>query len=456
MTHSIPPRISELPSFSLPSYCTIELTHRIPLITVEHHEQQLATVSVVSHYGAAYDTVWGETNCMVHLLNKGTRHNGITYNAQDIAERIDSTGGSISLSCSFDSISIQLSILPEFLSTGLDVLCEILQYPSFPADELERLRQQMLVEIEQANNDPAYLASIAFTQGIFHNEPYGHPVIGTLTTLQLLNQDTCTTAYQRSIHPSCMFAVAAGNVCTERLKDELNARLCFADAPIASPILPQTQQSAKPSPTVVLIEKAHAVQTALRIGFRTIHRSHPDYIALKFLNTILGGSFISRLNYKLREEKGYTYGVHSIIDARKYASVLTIQTHVSNDVVDCAVHDILSEIERLRVEPVTDEELETTRHYMIGTFLLRTETPSQVASLLSTLHLYGLSDTYYTEYIDELASITKERLFEVQQRHLLTDTIVIAASGNIELLESKLRNFGTIRIVDTHGTLLPS
>jgi predicted Zn-dependent peptidase len=111
----------------------------------------------------------------------------------------------------------------------------------------------------------------------------------------------------------------------------------------------------------------------------------------------------------------------------------------------------LREIERLRTEPVTDDELETTRKYMIGSFALRTETPTQVVSLLSTLELYGLPKDYHSRYLAELAAMTKDRLFEVQQRRFSTESVVIAASGNVEHLRQKLRNFGAVSVVDVNG-----
>lgn len=459
-----PPIITTSPTFTLATHQEITLANGITLIAVEDASQPLLTMSIVSKSGAANDDVWGETNFMTSLMNKGTAKNTVAGNeersAQDIAEEIDFTGGSLSVSCVFDSLSAHLSMLSEFSETGLDLLGDIVQYPSFPEEEIERIRQQTIVEIEQANNDAAYLASIAFTQGMFSGEPYGHPVVGTLETVAALSQDDCKRAYTRSIKPENLFIAAAGNFQTQALATALESRLTFAgdshhqqstkhiqSSPLSSPFT-------QPETKVMLIEKPDAAQTAIRVGFRTANRTDADFVAMQFLNTIFGGSFISRLNHNLREEKGYTYGVHSSIDARQHSSVLTVSSHVGSEIVDSAISEIVREMERLRTEPITDDELETTRKYMIGNFALRTETPTQVVSLLSTLELYHLPKDYHARYLSELSSMTKDRLFEVQQRRFDVKGLVIAASGNVEHLRGKLSGFGNVSVVHTNGRII--
>lgn len=457
---SKPPIIQTPATLPLPAHKEITLAHGVTLIAVEDTSQPILTMSIVSRSGAADEDVWGETNFMASLMNKGTKSDGRQRDAQTLAEEIDFTGGSLSVSCVFDSLSAHLSILSDFTDTGLDLLTDVVNNPSFPPEEIERTRQQTLVEIEQANNDAAYLSSIAFTQGMFRGEKYGHPVVGTLETVAGLQQADCKRAYSRSLNAENLFIAAAGNVNAEELAEKITkhgVRSRETSQPYSStsskhsPDVPATQQR---ETKVVLIEKPDAAQTSLRMGFRTANRGEADFIPMQFLNTIFGGSFISRLNHNLREEKGYTYGIQSSIDARKHSSVLTISSHVGSETVDSAVSEILREMERLRTEPITDDELETTRNYMIGSFALRTETPTQVVSMLSTLELYGLPKDYHTRYLAELAAMTKERLFEVQQRRFSTEGVVIAASGNIEHLQQKLRNFGAVSVVTPSGVIL--
>lgn len=460
---SKPPISSHPTNLRLPDFHETTLENGIKLITVEDDAQPLLTMSIVSRNGAAEETVWGETNFMTTLMNKGTR----SRSAQQLADEIDFTGGSLSASCVFDSLSASLSILSDFTDTGLELLADMTLHPTFPQEEIERVRQQTLVEIDQANNDAGYLSSIALTQGLYSGQKYGHPVIGTQSIVKTLGQEHCTTAYQRSFQPNDIFIAAAGKFRTDELRDQINKYFGKKDSHWSvatghssgnsiTASSPMTKQPLTNDQTtkIILIEKPDAAQTSLRVGFSTAGRHDADFIPMQVINTIFGGSFISRLNHNLREEKGYTYGVHSSLDARKYASALTVGTHVGSDVVDSAVHEIIREIELLRTHPVSDEELETTRKYMIGSFALRTETPTQVVSMASTLELYGLPKEYHSTYLSRLATMTKDELFDVQQQRFSTNNLVIAAAGNVEFLRTKLQQFGSVSVVSAEGTLL--
>jgi zinc protease len=448
------PPITSIPTaLHLPEFHETHLANGIKLITVEDDTQPLLTMSIVSREGAAEDETWGETNFMTTLMNKGTTKR----NAQEIAEEIDFTGGSMSASCVFDSLSASLSILSDFTATGLELLADMTLQPAFPQEELERVRQQTLVEIDQANNDAGYLSSVALTQGLYKGEKYGHPVIGTQAIMQTLGREHCHAAYQRSFQPDRVFIAAAGKFRTEDLRSQLDVHFGKWQGKYESEgrrdetFNSNNKTSKHQAPKVMLIEKPDAAQTSLRVGFPTAGRHDADFIPMQVLNTIFGGSFISRLNNNLREEKGYTYGVNSGIDARKYASALAVGTHVGSDVVDSATSEILREMERLRTEPVSDDELETTRKYMIGSFALRTETPTQVVSLVSTLELYGLPKDYYSTYLQRLANISKDELFAVQQKRFTTDNLVIAAAGDVEFLRARLQQFGAVSVVNASG-----
>ncbi|TAE25391.1 MAG: insulinase family protein [Candidatus Kapaibacterium sp.] len=450
---SMPPIAAPPTTLRLPDFYETSLQNGIKLITVEDDAQPLLTMSIVSRNGAAEDEIWGETNFMTSLMNKGTTKR----NAQTLADEIDFTGGSLSASCVFDSLSSSLSVLSDFTEQGLELLADMTLRPSFPGEEIERVRQQTLVEIDQANNDAGYLSSIALTQGLFKGQKYGHPVIGTQDIVRGLGQSHCRTAYERSFQPKDVFIAAAGKFRTDELRDRLNTHFAEWTSHAPSPIPNEQQPDEQLSPVsaqatkIMLIEKPDAAQTSLRVGFLTAGRHDVDFIPMQMLNTIFGGSFISRLNHNLREEKGYTYGVHSSVDSRKYASSLTVGTHVGSEVVENAVSEILREIELLRTEPVSDEELETTRKYIIGSFALRTETPTQVVSLASTLELYGLPKDYHAGYLARLATISKEELFAVQQRRFSTQNLVIAAAGTVEFLREKLQQFGAVSVVDANG-----
>lgn len=488
--HTLPPHTGVPPRFTLPKHQKHTLSNGMKLIAFAEPSQPLVSLNVVFRQGAAADTVWGAANMMTSLLTKGTErpaeyshaHNNattagkpLTRSAQEIADAIDSTGGSLSVSNGFDSTTGSINVLSAYVPEAMELLTDVLRFPAMASGELERLRQQIIVEVQQYLSDAGYLAAVAFTQGMLRGTPYGHPIIGTPDSVQSLTRRDCLDMYAVLMRPEQAFIAAAGDIDTPALIDMLEHS--FADwqqsdwqqpsQPSANNINTSSTPSsthqhkalkpAAPSlPKVMLIHKPDAAQTSLRLGFSTIHRQHEDYIAMQFLNTIIGGSFISRLNRNLREEKGYTYGIHSALDTYKHASLWMCRSHVGSDVVRDAVLEILNELERFHQQPIADEELELTRKYLLGSFALRTETPAQVIALASALEMFELPDDYYERYFAEVASMTKERLFEVQQRHwnAYEHGLVIAASGDCDYLRAALSDFGAVSIVNTNSEIV--
>jgi zinc protease len=432
------------------------------VVLVEDRSQPLVSMSLVFKQGAAAETVWGAANLATSLLTKGTRSVTRSRSAQELADDIDFTGGSLGASAGFDSTSVNLSVLSAFLPKGLELLGDVVFHPAFAPEELERLRAQTLVEVQQYLSDAGYLAAVAFTQGMFLGTPYGHPVIGTVGSVQVLTREDCVSVYSTVARPEHAFIAAAGDVDAEEFTAQMETLFGSwhsSDAATAAGAPSSSQQQRSQSggsatPKVILIEKPDAAQTALRVGFPTAHRTDEDFIAMQFLNTILGGSFISRLNHNLREQKGYTYGIHSGIDAYKSLSVWTCRSHVGSEVAGAAVSEIVRELETMLRQPISDDELETTRNYVLGSFALRTETPTQVVSMLSALEIFGLPDDYYERYFAEVAAMTKERLFEVQQRRFAAEGLVIAASGNVEQLQAQLGSFGSVHVVNAASEIV--
>ncbi len=457
MAHSNPPRIDTPIAFVFPEYKHRTLSGGMKIIAVEDRTQPLVSINLALKQGAALEKVWGAANFASSLLTKGT----MSRSAQDIADAIDFTGGSLNASSGFDSASMSISILSQFLPNGLELLADVLLHPAFAEDEIERLRQQTLVEIQQYLSDAGYLAAIAFTQGMFRGTPYGHPTIGTTDTVQRMSRQDCEDIYHLLVRPDQAFIAAAGDFDTDELVQTLEGVLGHWSASTGekssiSATHEQITNNREAMHKVMLIEKPDAAQTALRLGFQTVGRENEDFIAMQFLNTILGGSFISRLNHNLREEKGYTYGIHSGIDTYKQATIWAAKTHVGSEVAGDAVREILREIDRMATEPISDDELETTRKYLLGSFALRTETPQQVVSLVSALEMFNLPDDYYQRYFAEVAAMTKEHLFTVQQRRFAAQNLVIAASGSVEHLRSQLGELGAASVVSMNGEILSS
>ncbi len=443
---SQPPVIPVPREFLFPEYSRSTLASGIPIILVEDHTQPLLSIHLVFRKGAEAEQISGLANFTSQMLTRGTS----SRSARQIADEMDFLGGSLYASSSWDTTTVSLTVLTKFAVAGLNVFADVVRNASFPDEEIERYRLQALSYLQQNYSDPNYLASVALRTGLYGEHTYGHALTGTTESIGTIKRQDCLAWYNDVFTPGNAFIVATGNVSLDQLKQMLDA--AFEGWTTAKS---EKEHIGSPAPvkgrSIVISEKAEAAQTVLLVGFFAPSVPDADYPAMQFLNTLLGSVFISRLNANLREEKGYTYGVNSYIDVRQHSSALVIGTSVGRDVTLPAVKEILGELQRIASEPITDEELDLTKKYMLGSFALRTATPYQVIGLLSSLELFDLPEEYYGQYYQTLASMTKEQLLDVQKRRFSSENLVIAASGDTVYLQDILGELGPVTVVSAEG-----
>ncbi len=444
-----PPLQSAPTQFLLPDYQQFFLSNGIKVLFFEDRSQPILSISPVFRQGglvaAHYGLSQGIQSFTAGMITKGTASPRTERTAQDIADAMDYMGGTLAATSGWDSSAISLTILAQYAEEGLQLAGDSLFAPAFSHNEIERLRSQSIVGIQHNLEDAGYLATSALARGLYEKHPYSTSLYGTLNSMEHLSADECHRYHRAVFAPQHCFIACAGNITQEDIRTLLERYFGSWEAStdsIIEPILPTIASSG-----VYAIAKASAVQTTLRIGISAPHRKDQDFIAMRILNTILGGMFTSRLNSKLREEKGYTYGIHSSVDPRRLGSTLVIGTSVGNDVTAPAVRDILAELDRMASEPVNEEELALAKNYMLGSFALATETPNQIISLASGREIYGLHERYYHEYFERIATMTIDELFAVQQRWIRRDSMIIGASGDVDIIQQAFNDILPVHIL---------
>lgn len=201
-----------------------------------------------------------------------------------------------------------------------------------------------------------------------------------------------------------------------------------------------------PGPRVVVVDRPGAAQTELRLGHASVPRAHPDVSALTFLNVLLGGKFTSRINLNLRERHGFTYGAASRFSGRLGPGPFVVSAAVATESTGAAVREVLSELRRIRDEPVTREEMDETRSYILGVFPYTVQGIGDVARRLADLAVYGLPDDYYDRYLRAIAMLSREALLEVARRHLDPDRLAIVAVGPADRLRPQLEDLGEVAV----------
>jgi zinc protease len=321
--------------------------------------------------------------------------------------------------------------------------------PTFPAPEVERLRDERLNDLLQAQADPRRRAEQAFAATIYANAaPYHRPSGGIHETVERLTPEILRRAYERTLDPGRATFVVAGDLgglailpIAERLFGHWNA------AAGGQGVLGPVVDTPAGRPVVHVVHRPGSVQTEIRIGHRGLSRRIPDFHAVSVMGAILGGLFNSRLNMKLREEKGYTYGASAGYDLRRGAGPFGARAAVNTEVTVPAVQDMLGELRRMRDSAVESSELIAARDFLIGVFPLRFETAGAVVGALSSLAVHELPVEELVTYRERIEAVDVAAISKAASSHLRLDDASIVLVGDVDAFGEALEAANLGRIV---------
>jgi zinc protease len=444
---SVPP-VPGIPKTTVfPEYFETTLANGLRLLVIEHRALPIISLRLVINRGSMYDgNLPGLASMTGELLTRGTTHR----TAVQIAEEIDFVGGQLAAGSDWDASFVTVSVLRKHLETGLSIMEDVTLHPSFPPDEFDRLKDQRIAMLLQRNCDPEFLADRAFAETVYGRHPYAQQTVGTLHSVDAVRNDDCIRFHSNAYIPTDAILAVVGDISPAEAMDTVQTMFGYwPRRNIAIHDSPEIQ--ALNGTRIVVINRPGAVQSAIRIGHTGIARKNDDYIRVSVLNTLFGGYFQSRINQNLRETHGYTYGAHSSFDARKYEGPFIISADVRNEVTVPAITEILNEIQRIRDTRVDESELSTVKRYIIGSFPLQLETPSQIASRAISIELYGLSKSYYSIFNDKVAAITVADIQTMARKYLHPEALAIIVAGDAEHIAPSLAQFGQVTVIETEG-----
>jgi predicted Zn-dependent peptidase len=363
-------------------------------------------------------------------LSEGTaRHDAVAFT--EASERL---GASLAASCGWDSLGAHVEVPKRRLAPALDLLAEMTLQPSFPEREMERLREERLNDLKQTMADPRRRVERLYPSVIYADgAAYGRLMGGSEETVPGLDRAALVARHARLMRPDACTLIVCGDLVGLAVEDIVGSVFQgWPEAPADDEGLPASDEAAagpgggarvaadtaRPDRRVVIVDRPGAPQSEVRVGHVGASRRIDDFHALVVTNALLGGLFNSRLNRLLREERGYTYGVHSDFDMRRAAGPFAVRCAVETEVTAPAVGDILAELERLRQGPVSDAELTTARDYLVGVFPLRFETSAQVAGAVAGLVVHGLAEDELDRYRPAVASVSADDVLAAARRHI--------------------------------------
>ncbi len=450
---SKPPEIGPPPRVSLPPIVTRELPNGLKLMIVEQHELPLADFVLLVGSGSTADPAskTGVANLTSSMLREGTT----TRKSLEIADQIAFLGINLSSSSSWESATLSLHTPTAQLDSALALFVDVALHPSFPANEFERIRKNRLTELLQLKDQGPAIANLAFPAIIYGNAyPYGAAPIGTEASVKSFSTADLEEYYRANFRPNNATLIIVGDVSPSQIEQKINGLFGgWQRGNITPAAYGEPPKSA--ATTIYLIDKPGAAQSSFRIGTVGVPRSTRDYFALTVMNTILGGSFTSRLNQNLRETRGYTYGAGSRFDMRRAAGPFTASAEIVAAKTDSALLEFMKELNLIR-EPVATAEVARAKQYLQLQLPGDFETTQQIASALVPVALYGLPLDYYGNYVQNIGSVTQADVQRVAQEYINPGSLAIVIVGDRKTIEQGLKatNVGPITIRDMTGQLI--
>jgi len=445
-----PPPIGPAPSLKLPAIQKHKLSNGLAVWIVEHHEVPLAQINLIVRAGSAADPIgkYGVGSMTAAMLDEGAG----TREALDLADAIEFLGANLSTSSTFDASAVRLSVPVAKLPEALPLMADVALRPAFPAAELDRLRQERLTGLLQARDNVAALVQLAFPRIVFGpTHRYGTSANGLPATLESLTVDDLKAFYRAHFRPDNATLLVVGDLtpatALPMLEQAFGAWKADGMAPLVAAV-PNAPQLGKRE--IYLVDKPEAAQSQIRIGWVGVPRSTPDYAVLEVLNTVLGGSFTSRLNQNLREKNGYAYGASSGFDMRLSAGPFLAAAGVQTDKTADALREFFNELNGM-LTPVPADELNKAKNYVALGFPGEFETTGDMARKLEELVIYNLPETTFSNFVPAVTAVTAADLQRAAARFIQPEKMAVVVVGDLKVIEGPIRalNLGPI----THVTI---
>lgn len=403
-----------------------ELDNGVVLLTSEQRALPMISIELLIDAGARYDGGGQEglANLAARLLTYGTKRRSTLQ----ISDALDFIGASLSTGCSENLASVSMTILKKDLSVGLALLAEVLTQSTFPQEEIDRQKQSIVASLKAREEEPGDIAERRFAAALFPDSPYGRPVEGMESSVSAISQKGLREFYERYYRPNRTIMAVVGDVAAEEIAEALNQAFGSwkKGEPGGKPLVP----SAAGAPTLIRVNK-ELTQANIIMGHEGVSRGNPDYYAIQVMNNILGGGgFSSRVVDSIRNERGLAYSVYTYFSADKSHGAFQFVMQTKNDSAREAMRIAREEIERIRHEPVSEQELNDAKDYLTGSFPLRLDTNRKVANFLAQMEFFQLGLDYPDRYGDFIRKVTREDVLRAAKRYLQPEKLITVVVGN--------------------------
>jgi zinc protease len=382
------------------------------------------------------------------VANEGTD----TRTSKQIKEELRSIGGSLNLGSDADSTSMTARALSEYSTNLFDLMSDIAQHPSFPENELKLAKDNTIQSIRANRASPDFLVNERFQKAVFGNHPYSFvvPDEGSISALTRADLRTFVASYYI---PNASHLIVVGDIDPAKTFAEIEKAFGgWKSGTVPPPDNP-------PVPTrdrrqIYFVDRPGSIQSAIYIGNVAIPRKDPDYFAIRTANVVFGGSFYSRLTKNIREQKGYTYSPFSSANTQAKTGAFVAGAFVRNEVTGPTLLEIFYELDRMRVLPVEDEELNAAKEFSTGNFSIELASQAGLAGRINTVYTYDLDRNFINDFRPKITALTKEDIQRAAAKYFDTYHAAVVIVGDWNVVKDQVKPFGDVTIYDSQGNVI--
>lgn len=442
-----PAALAPIP-FNIPKPFETELENGLKVVIIEDKRFPLVSLRLAFLAGDANDLPdsIGLTSAVSSLLSEGTEN----YTSLQLAEEIERLGASISASSSDDFTVIGASALSLYTSDILHLMSEILLNPTFPENEIDLYRRNSIENLKYQRSQSSFLANEQTARILYGDHPYG-TISPKAENIEKITREKIVSHHAETFIPNNAIFFAVGNVEREDILLELNEKFgAWKKGSVAKREFPNPLERSER--TLTIVDRQDSTQSNIVISSLGIERLNPDYFPVLLMNQILGAGASSRIFMNIREEKGYTYGAYSRFDTKKLSGEFEATAEVRNDVTGASLKEFFYELNRIRDEKVSEQELEDAKSYLTGVFPIRAETQEGLTGLIVSQKLQNLPEDYLQTYRDKVNAVTIEEISRVANKYIQPEKVAIVIVGDAaEILVQAKEYSDKIEIFDTDG-----
>lgn len=431
------------PAKLTPNYTSSRLQNGLKVIVVPNHEVPFITVQLGRLSGAWTEDKPGTASMTLSMLTRGTTK----HTEGELADELETYAISLSGTGAMDTSTVSLSCLTEHIDRAMKLLAEVVLSPTFPDEEFVKLRKQVLTSLAVQSAEPSYQANKQLRQRLYGEHPYSRTATGEVEDVNALVVDDLKQWWAGFARPDMAVLIFAGDIDSPQAFDLADE--AFGDWRAAGP-KPDIElpQLAKPDQThIYLVDRPGSIQSQIRAGQLGITRHDEGYFVSRIVSNYFGWAFNSRLNETIRVAKGLTYGARGGYSAQRFAGQFNVSTFTKTESTPEAVQAVLDEIQRLKTEAPTDEELENSRSYILGSFVRDREIPQQIASDLWLIESQQLGADYLERLLAAIAAAERPDCERLVQNTIETDKLIVVVVGEAEKLKDPLEQIAPVTVI---------